>query len=172
MLAPSASAVTPERAAKPHGPLVNEGRWITDRRGRVVILHGFNMVYKVPPYAPDHIGFGPDDARFLRNYGFNTIRLGLIYQAVEPTPGNYRNSYLRRIARTQRQLARQGFISQPDSRQDLYNERSGGEGWPDWAVLDDGLPADPLTGFPGSYVSSPGLNRAFDNFWENETGPG
>ena len=59
-----------------------------------------------------------------------------------------------------------------DFHQDLYNERFSGEGWPDWATLDDGLPAEPLTGFPASYITSPGLNRAFDNFWENETGPG
>ena len=164
--------VNEERAAKPQGPLGHRGRWITDKRGRVVILHGFNMVYKVPPYAPDEIGFGRDDARFLRNYGFNTIRLGLIYKAVEPQPGRYNAAYLGRIARTQRQLARQGVFSQLDFHQDLYNERFGGEGWPDWATLDDGVPADPLTGFPGSYITSPGLNRAFDNFWENETGPG
>ena len=34
-------------------------------------------------------------------------------------------------------------------------------------MIDDGLPAQPLTGFPGSYLSSPGLNRAFDNLWAN-----
>ena len=167
-----APPVNEERAAKPRGPLGHQGRWITDKRGRVVIMHGFNMVYKVPPYAPDHIGFGPDDARFLRNYGFNTLRLGLIYRAVEPQPGQYNAAYLRRIARTQRQLARAGVFSQLDFHQDLYNERFGGEGWPDWATLDDGVPAEPLTGFPGSYITSPGLNRAFDNFWENEAGPG
>ena len=39
-------------------------------------------------------------------------------------------------------------------------------------MLDDGVPAEPLTGFPASYITSPGLNRAFDNFWANEAGPG
>lgn len=164
--------VAPERLAKPQGPLGHQGRWITDSRGRVVILHGFNMVYKVKPYAPDVIGFGRDDAVFLRRYGFNTIRLGLIYKGVEPQPGRYSSAYLKRISRTQRVLARQGVFSQLDFHQDLYNERFGGEGWPDWAVIDDGAPADPLTGFPGSYITSPGLNRAFDNFWANTAGPG
>ena len=45
-------------AAQPRPPLGHAGRWITDADGRVVILHGVNMVYKVPPYAPDAIGFG------------------------------------------------------------------------------------------------------------------
>jgi endoglycosylceramidase len=160
------------KKAAPKGPLGHSGRWITDRTGRVVILHGLNMVYKRPPYAPDATGFGADDAAFLRRFGFNTIRLGVIYGAVEPQPGRYDERYLNRIARTERHLARRGIFSQLDFHQDLYNEKFGGEGWPDWAVLDDGQPAEPLTGFPGSYVSSPGLNRAFDNFWENEAGPG
>ena len=172
--APAAAlaATSPAERAAPKGPLNHSGRWITDRGGRVVLLHGFNMVYKVPPYAPDKIGFGPDDAAFLRRYGFNTIRLGLIYKGVEPAPGRYDEAYLRRISRTQRQLARQGVFSQLDFHQDLYNERFEGEGWPDWAVLDDGVSAEPLTGFPSSYITSPGLNRAFENFWANAPGPG
>ena len=40
-------------------------------------------------------------------------------------------------------LAAHGIFSLLDFHQDLYNEKFGGEGWPDWAVLDDGLPADP-----------------------------
>ena len=35
-----------------------------------------------------------------------------------------------------------GIFNQLDFHQDLYNERFRG-GWPDWAVLDDGLPAAP-----------------------------
>src|SRR5205823_13991041 len=44
-------------AAQPQAPLGHAGRWITDSDGRVVILHGVNVVYKVPPYAPDAAGF-------------------------------------------------------------------------------------------------------------------
>ena len=39
------------------------------RQGRVVNLHGINMVYKRPPYAPDAAGFGDDDAAFLASRG-------------------------------------------------------------------------------------------------------
>ena len=65
-------------------PLGHAGRWITDDQGRVVVLHGLNMVYKRPPYAPDAIGFGDDDAAFLAREGFNAVRVGVIYKAVEP----------------------------------------------------------------------------------------
>lgn len=34
-----------------------DGRFV-DAEGRVVVLHGLNMVAKQPPYAPDALGFG------------------------------------------------------------------------------------------------------------------
>ena len=33
-----------------------------------------------------------------------------------------------------------------------------------------GFPAQPLTGFPFTYVTSPGGNRAWDNLWANREG--
>src|SRR4051794_9788983 len=71
-----------------------------------------------------------------------------------------------------RSLEKHGITPLLDFHQDLYNERFQGEGWPDWAVLDDGLPAQPQLGFPGNYLVQPALNRAFDNFWANAQGPG
>jgi endoglycosylceramidase len=158
------------RKPKPHrpgptAPLSHDGRWITDAKGRVVITHGVNMVYKRPPYDPGAVGFDSADAQFLAEHGFNSVRLGTIYGAVEPHPGLYDDAYLDRIAAVQRTLARQKIFSLIDFHQDLYNERFSGEGFPDWAVIDDGLPAEPLTGFPGTYLTSPGGNQAWDNLW-------
>ena len=130
------------------------------------------MVYKRPPYAPDAVGFGRDDARFLARQGFTTVRLGLIWKAVEPQPGVYDDDYLARITRTVRLLARQGIWTLLDFHQDLFNERFEGEGAPDWAVQDDGLPAQPQLGFPANYFAMTALNRAFDHFWANDPGPG
>ena len=36
-----------------------EDRVIRDNMGRHVILHGVNVVYKVPPYIPDDSHFSP-----------------------------------------------------------------------------------------------------------------
>jgi endoglycosylceramidase len=160
-------------AARPRPPLSHEGRWFTDTGGRVVILHGLNMVYKVGSYRPADAGFGADDARWLRRQGFNTIRLGIIYKGLEPKPPSrsgalrYRRGYIRSLAGTESLLAKQGIFTLLDFHQDLYNERFQGEGWPDWQVLDDGLPAEPQAGFPANYLVNQGLNRAFDNFWAN-----
>ena len=148
------------------------GRWLVDPQGRALVLHGLNMVYKLAPYAPDQVGFGRDDARFLARQGFTTVRLGLIWAAVEPQPGVYDDAYLGRIERTTRILAKEGIWVLLDFHQDLYHERFQGEGAPTWAVQDDGLPAEPQLGFPANYFVMPGLNRAFDNFWANSPGPG
>jgi endoglycosylceramidase len=156
--------------ASPTPPLDTTGRWLTDADGRVVLTHGVNMVYKRPPYVPAKTGFGADDAAFLRRHGFNHVRLGTIYTAVEPQPGRYDDAYLDAVAETEKLLARERIFTQIDFHQDLFNERFGGEGFPDWAVFDDGLPAEPLTGFPFTYVSSPGGNRAWDNLWANREG--
>jgi endoglycosylceramidase len=158
--------------AGPTPPLSHSGRWITDAKGRVAILHGVNMVTKVPPYEPSAQGFGNDDAAFLQRNGFDTVRLGLIYKAVEPSPGVYDDAYIRNIAATEANLARHGVFSQLDFHQDMYNERFQGEGWPDWAVQDDGLPNQPQAGFPNNYFAMPALIRAFDHFWANDPGPG
>ena len=101
----------------------------------------------------------------------DTVRVGIIYKAVEPQPGVYDDAYLDRIADTVATLGRHGIVSLLDFHQDLYNERFQGEGWPDWAVLDDGLPAEPKSGFPANYLVMPALQRAFDNFWANAAGP-
>jgi len=154
-------------AGVPAQPLGHEGRWITDDHGRVVLIHAVNMVYKRPPYYPKAIGFGKDDAQFLHRHGFNGVRLGVIYAGVEPKPGKYDNAYLDHIAATERTLDKNGVFSLLDFHQDLYNEKFQGEGWPDWAVQDDGL-SNPRNGFPTNYLTNPALNRAFDHFWAND----
>ncbi len=172
------SASADPALARPSAPLRHDGRWFVDAKGRTVVLRGFNMVYKVGDYRPESAGFGADDARFLRRQGFNTIRLGVIYKGLEPTPPgadqvpHYDDAYLDSIARTEAILAHKKIHTLLDFHQDLYNERFEGEGWPDWAVRDDGLPAEPQNGFPGNYLGMQALNRAFDHFWANDPAAG
>ena len=82
-----ASAVGASPSPRTDNPLGHEGRWITDSSGRVVILHGLNMVNKRAPYTPAAAGFGTAAAATLASNGFDVVRLGVLYQAVEPSPG-------------------------------------------------------------------------------------
>ncbi len=166
--AAKAAKSAPEPAARPR-PV---GRWLVDGSGRVRIDHGVNMVYKRAPYVPAATGFGDDDAAFLARNGFTSVRLGLIWKAVEPRPGKYDDTYLSRVRATVNVLHEHGIVALLDFHQDLFNERYQGEGAPDWAVQDDGLPAQPQAGFPGNYFGMPALWRAFDHFWANDPGPG
>ncbi|WP_127783657.1 cellulase family glycosylhydrolase [Rhodococcus sp. X156] len=154
------------------GPYGAAGRWIVDADGRVLITSGVNMVNKRAPYAPDAVGFDDADAAFLAAHGFDSVRVGVIWKAVEPEPGRYDDAYLDRIAATVDTLARHGVTSLLDMHQDMYNERFQGEFAPDWAVLDDGLPAWPQLGFPTNQFLQPALIRAYDHFLANDPGPG
>ncbi|MGH3414696.1 MAG: cellulase family glycosylhydrolase [Marmoricola sp.] len=147
------------------------GRFLTDSRGRALVIAGVNMVYKLAPYRPDAVGFGDDDAAFLARNGFTAVRLGLIWKAVEPRPGVYDDDYLAHIRRTVETLHAHGIRTLLDFHQDLYNEKFQGEGAPDWAVDDNGVPNRPQAGFPANYFVNPALNRAFDNFWNNAPAP-
>ncbi len=170
--ATSALAPTPAHAALagPTLPLGHAGRWMTDSDGRVVVLHGLNQVYKVPPYEPSADGFGDDDAAFLAANGFNAMRLGVIWAAVEPQPLGYDDNYLASIAQTVATLASHGIVSLLDFHQDLYNEVFQGEGAPAWAVKTDGLP-NPQLGFPGNYFANPAEEFAWNAFWRDAPAP-
>jgi endoglycosylceramidase len=154
--------------------LGHEGRWITDSKGRVVILHGWNMVAKLPPYAPDALGFGDDDAAFLARNGFNYVRLGIIWKGLEPAPGVYDDAYLNRIARTARVLRKHRIYVLLDFHQDMYNERYQGEGAPDWAIVGQAAGEGPgaQAGFPANYLLNEPLNHVYDAFWANTQVPG
>lgn len=154
-------------AAAPRLPLTAEGRWLTDADGRVVVLHGQNRVAKRPPYAPDADGFSDQDGAFLAAEGDNAVRLGVIWTAVEPSPGAYDDAYLDRIETTVRMLARHGIVSILDFHQDMVNERFQGQGFPDWAVFPTpGLP-NPRFGFPTNQLLNPALMLQYDRLLAN-----
>lgn len=159
--------------APPVGPraeLGHTGRWFTDSYGRVVTLRGVNFVQKFPPIAPASAGFGADDARFLRDEGFNAVRLGVVFGATMPRPGHIDQAYVDSIAATVRVLAKEGIFTLLDFHQDGYGPAVNGNGFPEWATLTDGLP-NPPDPFPTYYLTNPALQRAFDNFWANRPGP-
>ncbi|MGF6885513.1 hypothetical protein ABIA39_003945 [Nocardia sp. GAS34] len=160
---------TPVTARPSASPLGHVGRWLTDDAGRVITLHGVNLVYKFPPYFPAAGGFGDSDARFLAAHGFNAVRLGFTWSAVEPRPGVYNDGYIAQIEQTQQVLARHHIYALIDSHQDAFNKLVGGtwNGFPDWAAFPDGLPVQPNPGLFGAYTLSPAQNRAWANFWSD-----
>jgi len=152
-------------------PLGHAGRFLTAATGQVAILHGLNMVSKVVPYEPAAAGFGAQAARSLAASGFDVVRLGVIYAALEPRPGVFSARYLASIEHTVATLAGQGVYSLLDFHQDQLSVGFGGEGFPAWSVETGGIPVRPST-FPSGYLSNGALAAAFDNFWADRAGPG
>jgi endoglycosylceramidase len=157
--------------AAPSPYLTHDGRWFTDSRGRVVMLRGVNFVEKWAPYTPAADGFNDDDAALLAANGFNTVRLGVPFGFVMPTPGRIDTKYLASIATTVQILGRHGIYVLLDFHQDGWGPAVHGNGMPAWATLTDGRPNPPVP-FPLYYLQNPALQRAFDNFWANRPGPG
>ena len=157
--------------ADPAGTVSTAGRWLVDEQGRVVITHGVNLVAKHAPYTPASMGFDARDADLLAAEGFDSVRLGIIWKAVEPRPGIYDDAYLSEVRQTVRLLHSRGIRVLLDSHQDLYNERFQGEFAPDWAVTVH-WPAVPQLGFPGNMFLQPALLQQYEDFFHNVPGPG
>lgn len=164
------AGTTGSAAGQTTAPVGQSGRYLLDGTGRVVVLHGLNQVYKVAPYEPSADGFSDDDAAFLAANGFDAMRIGVIWAAVEPEPGVYDDGYLTSIAQTVQTLANHGIVSLLDFHQDLYNEEFQGEGAPAWAVQDGGL-FNPKLGFPFNYFANLAEEHAWDAFWTDQKAP-
>jgi endoglycosylceramidase len=135
---------------------------LRDAHGRRVVLHGVNVVYKLAPYLPD---FTRADARRVRGWGMNAIRLGVSWRALEPARGAVDAGYVARLRKLVRLAGDEGLWVLVDMHQDVWSERYGGEGAPDWATLDDGQPFMPAP-FPYGYLQ-PAVGRALTSFWTN-----
>ncbi len=150
-------------------PLTPQERWITDAQGRVVIVHGVDLVARAAPWLPGAAGFGDDDARLLAHAGFNAVRLGVVPAAVMPRPGAIDRTYLDHIAATVRLLGRHGLLTLIVLHQDQWGARYLGSGLPGWMTRDDGIAGGRRQRSPLGYVSNPALARAFQSFWANRT---
>ncbi|MGV0625726.1 cellulase family glycosylhydrolase [Mycolicibacter minnesotensis] len=149
--------------------LSTTGSWFTDSDGKVAILHGFNQIYKIPPFEPGANGFDDDDAAFLAANGFNAVRLGVLWAGVEPQPGVFDQAYLDAVSRTVETLGRHGIVSIIDLHQDNYSGLfpDYGNGAPDWATLTGGL-SNPKLDQAFTYLFNPAQNHAWDAFWWNK----
>lgn len=164
------------QAAAPTGPsqrpFTTKGHWITDKDGRVFLTTGVNIVKKKPPFEISASGFSDDDMRLLRDAGIDSVRLGVVWEAVEPRPGQYDDAYIADIRAMSDRLWSYGISSLVDFHQDMYSEKYQGNGHPAWANVDNGVPSWPQLGFPYNSIFNLGMMAAFDSFLRNAPGPG
>ncbi|MCE7883530.1 MAG: hypothetical protein DYH08_06665 [Actinobacteria bacterium ATB1] len=168
VLATGLLAASSPAEADAAGILRPDGRWWRDAEGRVVLLHGVNVVKKVAPYIPSPEEFGPADADRIAALGWNTVRLGFIWAGMQPAPGPVDGAYLARYEEIVNLLGERGIHVLVDAHQDLWNERWGGEGAPDWAVFRPG--AAKFSSWVLTYFFTPPLGLAYWDFWMNRNG--
>ena len=158
-------------SATPVGMISHHGRWLIDGAGRVIIVHGVNMVEKSAPYYPAAAGFGADDAAWISQHGFNVVRLGVLATGLMPQPGRIDPTYLARLAATVAQLARDHIFVLLDFHQDGWGPAVGDDGFPPWMTL-TGTATNSHTTFPLYYITNPAIQQSFQSFWDNAAGPG
>ena len=148
---------------------INHGRFY-DRAGRQVLLHGINLVNKNP-----QAGYLGDETQetfaAFRRWGFNCMRLGVIWDGLEPQPGEYNETYLKDIDQRIAWARQNDLYVFIDMHQDLYSVLFS-DGAPAWATLTDGDPHQLEGGvWDDAYYTSPALQTAFEHFWQNSPAP-
>lgn len=146
--------------------LRTEGSWILDEQNRVVILRGPQIIERNAPYISFHT---EEDYDRLLEWGFNAIRFGIFWAAVEPAPDFYDENFLLQLDERVRWAKKRGIYVILDMHQDLYSEKYSGDGAPLWACLDDNIPFKPLKPWFLNYFH-PAVIKAFDNLWNNTDG--
>ncbi|HEX7740044.1 MAG TPA: cellulase family glycosylhydrolase [Marmoricola sp.] len=165
---PTGVAARPAKA-KP-AAVSTRGRWLVDRQGRTIYVHGLQIAHKTTPYHPPKKGVTAEDARIMKSLGINAVRLAWFWKGLEPRRGHFNMAYLHEIIRELRVLTKNGLWVLLEFHQDDYNEAVHGAGFPDWATFTDGAPNTPDTLPGGAYMSDPALEAAFRNLWNNTDG--
>jgi len=111
-----------------------------DASGRARVFHGVNVVQKSFPWHPS---LGDFDARSslnakdmadLKSWGFNAVRLGVMWPGVETSDGQYNATYLQIMRQLVDDLYQQGIYTIVDFHQDAFTQQYCGEGIPDWML--------------------------------------
>ena len=117
-----------------------ETRFIVDKEGRTVLLHGINAIYKVDPYIPltgddewdSNNSLNAKDIEDLVSWGMNFVRLGVMWEGVEREAGKYDDAYLDRVEALINKMGEAGIYTLVDAHQDVYARYMCGEGIPDF----------------------------------------
>ena len=143
-----------------------EGQKFLDTKGRQIILHGVNLVNKDPKvnYLGDET---IEDFAKMRQWGFNCVRLGIIWSGLEPEPGFYNEQYLQGIDKRIRWAKENNLYVILDMHQDLYSVLFS-DGAPEWATITDGhIFEKGQTVWSDAYFTSSAVQTAWDHFWAN-----
>lgn len=154
-----------------------EGTRFVDQDGATVLLRGWNMSAKIPPYDTN-----ANEASFelLRSWGANVIRLSYIWEAMESVRGEYNESYLQSMDQLVQWANQYDIWVIIDIHQDAYSRYSlqgCGEGFPEWAVNGDKAEPDNGEACEGwgrlmyeDYADDGPMQQEWNAFYANQNG--
>ncbi len=133
-------------------------RFIADEQGRVVILHGVNVINAAKSDPQGTGGVTESDiAAISGRFGFNSARHLIFWAAIEPEQGVFDSAYLDRVEQRLDWYAKYGIRVVLDMHQDVWSPVFSSEfsidGAPAWATITDGHTFKPLP--PASRGGSP-----------------
>ena len=156
-------------SSEPQEP-VDEGTFfMRDDDGRVVILHGLNVM-SASKGTPDRLppNFDEEDVvRYARQWGFNAVRYLILWDGIEPNRGEYDTAYLDATEERLDWFAANGVHVILDMHQDVYSRYFCCDGAPEWAIEDDDIPFEQKPQWDLNYFE-PAVMAAFDNFFDYE----
>jgi len=158
---------------QPTGFVGADGKYFRDEQGRLLILRGVNVSNgnKGGPFFPKW--FEQKHFDMLGGRGLNVVRFVLQWEAIEPEPGEFDQEYLDKVEQRVKWAAEAGLYVLLDMHQDIWGPKFGGNGAPEWATLDKGLPFDPPPGINWFMkYGEPAVCQAFQSLWDNEEGIG
>ena len=156
-------------SSEPVEPVEEDTFFMRDDAGRVVILHGLNIM-SASKGTPDRLppNFDEEDVeRYARQWGFNGVRYLILWDGLEPTQGEYNTEYLDAIEERLDWFAAHDVAVILDMHQDVYARYFCCDGAPDWAIEDDDIPFEQLPQWDLNYFTD-AVRAAFDNFFEYE----
>ncbi|MFC9792310.1 cellulase family glycosylhydrolase [Streptomyces sp. NPDC127584] len=141
---------------------------LTDERGRALTLRGWNVEDKTNRGDAALSAITERHFRDMRAKGFNFARLLVFWDDLEPRPGRYSQTYLRKIERILDWAAKYDVKVLLDAHQDVFGPAFGHRGVPAWATRTDGLPFTPRPDDWFSEYFEPAVQRAFTHLYEDE----
>lgn len=145
---------------------VSQGR-IVDSQGRTVILRGFNddTLLQIGGQAPAP-AMTPADAALMESEGFDVVRLPISWSQLEPHPGQFSQSYLRRIRQVVALCASHHLYVVLDMHTEDFGVGFGGSGAPAWLSV-PGVPDLHVPFLTPAWQRhlSPAVNAALAFFW-------
>jgi endoglycosylceramidase len=144
------------------------GQQFIDPEGRQVLMHGASVINKsrADNYQPR---VTEEDFAQMRAWGWNCIRLGILWDGLEPKINQFDEEYLKKLDGWIALARKHDIYVFLDMHQDLYSYKYS-DGAPEWATLIDDQEHPSETGavWDDAYLTSPAIQRAFDNFWANK----